>query len=144
MPGSEAYFKILGTIKRMSPHALGPSPSRKRSAPLDDEVGDIVHVKSLPRPKSTQKYSTTTSGKRAASLGANHGIATRSTKPQKPASALTMSATVKDGNPAPRVSRAKKGKRVHACTQPGCDKVASDLPTYKLIWLLTLIDFYQS
>ena len=112
----------------MSPHALGPSSSRKRSAPLDDEVGD-VHVKSHPRSKSTQNYSTTTAEKCAASLGANHKIATRSAKQQKSTSASTMSATVKEGNPAPRVSRAKKGKRVHACTQPGCDKVASDLPT---------------
>lgn len=145
MPGGEAYFKILSTIRRMSPHALDPSSSRKRSDPLGDEVGDVVHVKSHPRSKSTQKYSTATIGKRVASLEANHKIATRSTKQQKSTLASTMSAILKEGNPIPRVSRAKKGKRVHGCTQPGCDKVASDLPT---CWICMVVDhnldFHQS
>lgn len=107
----------------MSPHALDSPSSRKRSAPLDDENGDVVHVKPHPHSDSPNKNSTTTTEKPAATIRADHGIATRSTKQLRQLRPNPMSAVVREGNPAPRVSRAKKGKRVHACTQPGCDKV---------------------
>ncbi|KAF8471156.1 fungal-specific transcription factor domain-containing protein [Kalaharituber pfeilii] len=104
----------------MPPHALNSS-SRKRPAPSDDDVGEVVHVKLSSASLSGQRKSTTIATRSSAALGATSRIATRNTKHTR--GPQIMSATVKEGNPTPRISRAKKGKRVHACNHHGCDKI---------------------
>lgn len=53
-----------------------------------------------------------------------HPTSTKATSTDKSAMTTISTSSVKDGTtPTQRVSRAKKGKRVHACNHSGCDKV---------------------
>lgn len=53
-----------------------------------------------------------------------HPTSTKATSTDRSAMTTISTSSVKDGTtPTQRVSRAKKGKRVHACNHAGCDKV---------------------
>lgn len=53
-----------------------------------------------------------------------HPTSTKVISTDKSAMTTVSTSSVKDGTtPTQRVSRAKKGKRVHACNHSGCDKV---------------------
>ncbi|KAI5788908.1 hypothetical protein DFH27DRAFT_214505 [Peziza echinospora] len=110
----------------MPPHAAQNSSTRKRPAPRDDNVGDVVHVKPSSASSTSLGPSSTHPSKKPhlLALGAGNKATTRSSRISKTTTAtVTMSASIKDGNPTPRVSRAKKGKRVHGCPHHGCDKI---------------------
>lgn len=120
----------------MPPYVLD-SLSLEKPTSLGDSVGDIVHVGPQSYPTTTQNGTITTVGWSTAGLERDHGT----TKKAKPL-VSSMCVARKEGRPTQRVSRAKKGKRVHSCDQPGCEKVLINSldPSFLLI---LISDFYQ-
>lgn len=104
----------------MPPHALDFLSLDMRTSP-DDGVDDIVYV-------GPQSYSTTAQNGTATTVRSTAGIERNheTTEKAKPPSESNMCVARKEGRPTQRVSRAKKGKRVHACDQSGCEKVSTD------------------
>jgi len=133
-------------------HVKQPPPPQlftPRSSSLTSPASDTPSSKS---PSSTSTgttaapsiYSPVTLGATAKPTRATAKKKT-STSPKVTAttSQITMAtistSSLKDGTtPTQRVSRAKKGKRVHACNHPGCDKVC-------FVWTFTwslYFDYY--
>ena len=109
----------------MPPNALDSLSLEKRTS-LDDGIDDIVHVGPQSYSTTAQNGTITTVGKSTTGIEGSHGT----TKKAKPSLVSNMCVARKEGRPAQRVSRAKKGKRVHACDQPGCEKVLTDKFTW--------------
>jgi len=128
---SDERIQDLAHVKQPPPPQLFTPRSSSLTSPASD----------TPSSKSPSSTSTGTAAATSiyspATLGATpkptRAIAKKkktSTSPKVTATAsqVTMAtistSSLKDGTtPTQRVSRAKKGKRVHACNHPGCDKV---------------------
>ena len=124
-----------GTNFQLRPRPTEPASSIQSSS--SDEPSSGLRApprrKSLPNPKNTKgppaKINTSSTASRSTKptsagprSGTNHGAIMHMSGTISPAQEITYTPTTH------RISKAKKGKKVHACEYPGCHKVGYSRP----------------
>lgn len=127
-PSDEEIRDAIHVQQSSPPHVYQPRPSLSTSpasealssrSPSSTSTGThpAISISSPVILGATTKTTRATTKKK-------HPTSTKATSTDKSAMTTVSTSSVKDGTaPTQRISRAKKGKRVHACNHSGCDKV---------------------
>lgn len=121
-------------VKQSSPpHLYQPRPSVSPSPASDALSSRSPSTTSTGTHPATSISSPVTLGAATKPVRATskkkHPTSTKAASTDTSTMTTISTSSSKDGTaPAQRVSRAKKGKRVHACNHPGCDKVGVFFP----------------
>jgi hypothetical protein len=127
-PSDEEIHNAIHAKQSSPPHLYQPKPSVSPSPALDalslrsppstsTSTHPATSISSPVRLGATTKTARATTKKK-------HRTSTKATSTGASTMTTVSASSTKDGTtPTQRVSRAKKGKRVHVCDHPGCDKV---------------------